>query len=115
MNHHRQDRHRELAVRELVVIDDALNHQITCHAGELWITVDGDRRDIILAAGRHWRAEVGGPIVISGLAPSVFSLAHPPHCREACQARRQGAEWALALLRRWKLPPLAALPGLRLY
>lgn len=105
-----QARRLAMAKGELLMIDHAAGALLACEAGELWITVDGDRRDIILGAGRQWRADAGGPLVISAFKPSVLALAAPPDVAP----RRQGAAGMLARLRRWKFPPLAAFPVQRI-
>lgn len=64
----------ELARRELLSIADARGDLIRCSTGELWITLDGDRRDVVLPAGASWRVEGDGPVVVSALQPSAFSV-----------------------------------------
>jgi hypothetical protein len=66
--------HCELARRELLAIADARGDLVRCSAGELWLTVDGDRRDVVLPAGADWRIESDGPVVVSALQPSAFSI-----------------------------------------
>lgn len=66
--------HCELARRELLSISDARGDLICCNTGELWITVDGDRRDVVLPAGASWRIEGDGAVVVSALQPSAFSV-----------------------------------------
>lgn len=96
--------------REMVVIDDARGQIIACESGELWITQDGDRRDIILTAGASWRIERRGPLVLSALEPSVASLRHPAG-GPVGMPRRDGAASLLALIRRWRFPALASFPA----
>lgn len=64
----------ELARRELLALADARGDLIRCSAGELWITVDGERRDVVLPAGADWRIASDGPVVISALQAATFSI-----------------------------------------
>jgi hypothetical protein len=107
----RQVQRIELALRELVIIDDARDQLILCESGELWITQDGDRRDIILLAGKSWRIDTAGPLVVSALQPTVATLTHAQPGRTASVPRRQGAESLFALIHRWRFPALASFPA----
>jgi hypothetical protein len=110
----RQVQRLELGLRELVIIDDARGQQLSCESGELWITQDGDRRDIIVPAGKSWRIDRAGPLVVSALKPAVATLTHAQSGRAASVPRRQGAESILALIRRWRFPTLASFPATRI-
>lgn len=90
MNDIRQVRHIQIGLRELLVIDDARDQLLTCESGELWITQDGDRRDLILPAGQSWRIDRSGPLVLSAFKPAVATL---------------------DMAKRWRFPPLASFPA----
>ncbi len=90
MGDNRQVRRIQIGLRELLVIDDARGQLLTCESGELWITQDGDRRDIILPAGQSWRIDRAGPLVMSAFKPAVATL---------------------DMARRWRFPPLASFPS----
>lgn len=105
-----QETRFELARRELLAIEAACGHVVRCEAGELWITVDGPR-DIVLGPGESYRAEGKGAAVISALRPAELTVTRPEHCAEA---RKEGAEWTLAGLLRWKAAPLAGSPATRI-
>ncbi len=102
-----------LEKRELVVIDDARDHLLLCETGELWLTFDGDPRDVILKAGQSWVVTERGPVVVSAVARSVFALTHHASCKPAV-LRREGAESILNLIRRWRFPALASFPAYRI-
>jgi hypothetical protein len=106
------DETRQLALerRELLVIDDARGHRITCESGELWLTQDGDRRDIILPTGQSWLVDRPGPLVLSALAPSRATLAQTRPGQPVAQPRREGATELLTRIRRWRFRPLAGFP-----
>ena len=86
----RQVRRIQIGLRELLVIDDARDQLLTCESGELWITQDGDRRDVILPAGQSWRVDRPGPLVMSAFKPAVATLDR---------------------IKRWRFPALASFPA----
>lgn len=102
-----QKTHHELARRELLAIDAAGDHEITCESGELWITVEGPQ-DVILGPGESYSAGKDAVVVVSALRDSTLTLAHPAGCSPACAPHKAGAEWKLAGLLRWRVAPLAA-------
>lgn len=108
-----QETHYELPARGLFALDDAAQHVVACISGELWLTVTGDPRDIVLQPGDRWSIE-GGCAVISALRPSSLTVVHPQACAAPCTPRRSGAAWTLAALRRWRHPPLAELSAAQL-
>ena len=52
----------------------ALGHRIECLSGSLWITQDGDSRDIVLAPGDSFSLDRAGDALISALDDSRFLL-----------------------------------------
>ena len=102
-----QETRFDLAKNELVKLSDARDQVLGCTAGELWITVDGDRRDIILTPGERWRIESRAPVVVMALQASALTVAH----RQTSRTCIADVGNRLVGLLRWKFPPLAALPG----
>lgn len=100
-----------LGAHELMILDDAREHVIACDSGELWITQEGDRRDVILPAGRSWRIDRAGPVVLSAFVPSRAILTQARPARAAAVPRREGAAALLGLIRRWRHPALASFPA----
>jgi hypothetical protein len=107
----RQARRLELALRELVVIDDACEQFIRCECGELWLTQDGDSRDVILQPGDDWRVGRHQPVVISALKPSVLRIVATSGCATVARPCRRGAELILTRILRWRFPALASFPA----
>ncbi len=56
-------------------------HRVECLSGALWITQDGDSRDIVLAPGDSFSFDRVGDALISALDDSRFLLL------EACAAQ----------------------------
>lgn len=61
---------RLLAIKERGVI-------VTCVEGTLWITRDGDRKDIVLAAGESFENTRPGRVLVQALAASRVHLQVP--------------------------------------
>lgn len=108
-----QETRFELADRELVALDRAEGQVLACQSGELWITLEGCREDIILGPGQRWRVKGDAPLVVSALKPSVFVASHP-RGRQPCIGSRGRAEWLLAALLRWRHAGLAGIPAVML-
>ena len=78
----RQRRNALLAAQENVRLDprrglalqNAAGMEITCLSGCLWLTMEGDSRDIMLAAGDAFTIERNGLTLISSPAPSLVNL-----------------------------------------
>ena len=52
-------------------LDDAAGVEITCSSGRLWITMEGDTRDITLAAGESYTIERNGRTIVSACESSI--------------------------------------------
>jgi hypothetical protein len=66
---------RSLAYRALFRVPDAGGLRIVCTAGCLWVTVDGDPRDILLEAGESFEADGHAPALLYAMEASAFLLA----------------------------------------
>lgn len=99
-----QETRFDLARRELVTLADVRDHVLTCGAGEVWVTMDGDKRDIILGPGESYRVERTAPVVVSATCAATLTVAH----REVFAPRAAGTGSMLVSLLNWRFPPLAA-------
>jgi hypothetical protein len=68
-----------LAARALVKgrirrIHGALGKRVECLDGSLWITQDGDRRDVLLAGGEAFEFDRPGDALVSALADSRYLM-----------------------------------------
>lgn len=102
-----QETRFDLAKSELLTLSDIPEHVLSCGSGELWVTIDGDRRDIILAPGESWKIESRVPVVITALRASTLSLLHP----QAGASRTARMANFMNGLSRWAFPPLASFPS----
>lgn len=51
-------------------LPDAHDVDIECRSGSVWITLDHDRRDIVLSAGEHFRGDTHRRALVAALEPS---------------------------------------------
>lgn len=81
------------AISEVV---DAAGVDITCRCGSVWITLDGDPRDIVLDAGEHFRTNERRRALIYALEPSRLVLTDCEAPRFAAPHPEPRAMWAAA-------------------
>jgi hypothetical protein len=65
----------QLARREMIRLASHKPVRVDCADGALWITEDGDLRDIVLEAGQSWTGGCGATVLIHALQPSLVRLA----------------------------------------
>ena len=101
--------HIALEARHAMSLMDAVGVQVECRTGQLWLTMDGDSRDIFLAPGDAHSIERKGLTLISAIEPSLVHVQEPrprPAARKGWIARawdwlaRAGEARAQAYLRR---------------
>src|SRR5690349_9068516 len=87
-----------LSKDQVVAIPSPEGACVTAEAGAVWITQDGDLRDIVLKAGETVCLDRGTPTLVQAFAPARIRIAEP---------RRHPRGWA-AIVRR-----VRAVLGLR--
>lgn len=65
----------ELRRGDTVRLDDAHGATVSCAAGTVWVTRDGDLADIVLGAGQKARIDGPGLVVIQALEASRLAVA----------------------------------------
>lgn len=60
---------------QIVKVRGGLGHTIACDSGTLWLTQEGDMRDIILHAGDSFTLDHSGPALVQALEPGAISIA----------------------------------------
>jgi len=60
--------------RSVLALPDAHDVDIECQSGTLWITIDHDRRDIVLGPGQHFRADSHRPALVEAIEPACVRL-----------------------------------------
>ena len=65
---------RPLAKGRIHRVHHPLGQRIECVSGSLWVTQDGDPRDIVLAAGESFAFDQRGDALVSALDEARFLL-----------------------------------------
>lgn len=65
---------RALAKGTVRRVPAALGRRVECLSGVLWVTQDGDRRDVVLEAGEAFDFDRPGTALLSALAETRFLL-----------------------------------------
>ena len=73
----RRTRHRVLGPREALLLDDAQGTVLTVERGCLWVTLERDPRDIILAPRMRFEIDRPGRTVIAAETRSRLRLRFP--------------------------------------
>ena len=79
-----------LARRQAVTLTQAKGSEIRCLRGSLWITQDGDPRDIVLEAGESFTVDRRGPAIVWALRASSVEMV--PARRPAALAHSAGRQ-----------------------
>ena len=96
------DRALNLERSQTVELLDAADAVAAVTAGCLWVTMDGDQRDIVLRAGDRWTVERNGRTLIHAHVPSTVRLTMPrsrvaPSIRKrVMSAVQRRLDWMLA-------------------
>jgi hypothetical protein len=77
----------DLRKHQIMRFDDATGTDIVCLRGELWLTQDGDLRDVVLAPGEHFTLDCDGVALVSALPRAASSS------RLRSQPRSRGRTW----------------------
>ena len=66
-----------LARRDVVALEDAAGLELRVHRGLVWLTQEGDTRDIVMRAGEAFLLDRRGRATVEGLAAAEISLLNP--------------------------------------
>jgi hypothetical protein len=88
-----------LASGEVIGFDRLRGSRLECRGGTLWITVDGQTRDVVLEAGDDFECESSAPVVVHALGgPAVMTLKEHPVAPTSAWKRA----WAAIAPRSWQ-------------
>ena len=62
---------------DTVELIDAAGATAALDSGCVWITMDGDRRDIVLGAGQSWIVDKNGRTLVHAEAPTTLRISGP--------------------------------------
>lgn len=83
-----------LARDGLLALRDAQGTRIQCHEGALWVTQEGDIRDIVIGPGDALTLRAPGLTVVTAVQPSRLTLVEPGQAGAARTDRRKAASAA---------------------
>jgi hypothetical protein len=63
----------------IVAVPCPLQHEIACLRGSLWITHDGDPKDVVLEAGQSYRSDRRARMLIQALEDAYVRVAVAGH------------------------------------
>lgn len=66
--------HLSLAKRTIFTLPDAAGVGIECRSGSVWVTLDHDPRDIVLAPGERFEGDQHRRVLVSALEPSCITV-----------------------------------------
>jgi hypothetical protein len=72
-----------LAARTVHCIEDGKGLQVTAVAGAVWLTQDGDPRDVVLTRGQSFILDRQGRAVAYALKDAAFVVGPPGHITAA--------------------------------
>ena len=67
----------DLREHQIVRFDGATGVTVVCLRGELWLTQDGDTRDLVLVPGDRFTLDHEGLTLVSALRPSSLCVEMP--------------------------------------
>jgi hypothetical protein len=102
----------DLRKHQIMRFDDATGTDIVCLRGGLWLTQDGDLRDVVLAAGEHFTLDCDGVALVSALRPSSVCVEVPVDAVQPRQDPGSRARMAISGVRSAAraAPPFAVRP-----
>ena len=63
--------------KQVVKVRGGIGHSIVCHSGTVWVTQDGDLRDVVLHAGQSFMLNRKGPALVQAFEQSAISIERP--------------------------------------
>ena len=66
-----------LAADQFVKLEDAVGVRISNGRGTVWITQDGDTRDVVLGPGDAFIIDREGPSIVQALQPAELTIVEP--------------------------------------
>jgi hypothetical protein len=75
---------------QAALLDDARGAWVRCRGGSVWVTQEGDRRDVVLEPGDSVRIERDGMAVVSALRDASVDVQPAPEHGGRREALRSG-------------------------
>jgi hypothetical protein len=75
---------------QAALLDDARGARVHCRGGSVWVTQEGDRRDVVLEAGDSIEIQRDGMAVLSALRDASVDVQPAPAAGGVLDALRSG-------------------------
>lgn len=75
---------------QAALLDDARGAWVRCRGGSVWVTQEGDRRDVVLEPGDSILIERDGMAVVSALRDASVDVQPAPEHRGGLEVLRSG-------------------------
>jgi hypothetical protein len=62
---------------QLLKLCDAVGHAVVCDSGGVWVTQEGDQRDIFLKTGQSFTLDRDGPALVQAFDPASITIRRP--------------------------------------
>ncbi len=72
---------RKIDARRGLTLHDAAGREVTCLRGSVWLTMEGDSRDILLEPGTSFVVDRDGLTILAAQAPSEVTVSVPDRPR----------------------------------
>ena len=81
MNMHKTHLKHQIGPRHGLALRDARGRTVTCLNGSVWLTMEGDTRDVILEPGATFAVDRDGLTILAAQQPSVVQVSaqNQPH------------------------------------
>ncbi len=89
--------HLSLAKRTIFTLPDAAGVGIECRSGSVWVTLDHDPRDIVLAPGERFEGDQHRRVLVSALEPSCITVSGSQPAALPVREKRARTPWRLRL------------------
>jgi hypothetical protein len=89
--------HLSLANRAIFSLPDAAGVGIECRSGSVWVTLDHDPRDIVLAPGERFEADQHRRVLVSALEPSCITVSGSQPAALPAREEPARSPWRLRL------------------
>jgi hypothetical protein len=87
--------HLSLAKRTIVTLPDAAGVGVECRSGSVWVTLDNDPRDVVLAPGERFEGDQHRRMLVSALEPSCITVSGSRPAALPAHAREERSPWRL--------------------
>ena len=102
--HHSSRFHVSLPVRSIFAVPDGAGVGIECRSGSVWVTLDHDPRDIVLAPGERFEGTDHRRVLVSALESSCITISDAQPAAMPLPARTSHRS-------PWRLPSLGLSPA----